>query len=422
MIKELKKDSRKISKRVILSCMVITAVTISNCSMAKAIDTNNTIATNVSSAVNINGGHKFIIDSPSKSYDDINKAEKVTGFKFKVPDFLPKDYHLDGISVEKASDSENAVEIFFDTSNKKLNNITLQVSKSNHIEALKSIEKRKNSEASKIDAEEKSMKLGNINGSNVTLTITSPAEKLKDEVVKDEFTEVNKYFVWQNDGISYSIEYSWTTKSGGKPSKEMFNLSEDNIQKIAESLKYLEDAKSVDYSPVKREVSTEIGVMEIYDKEDLEKAKSLLGFNPKLPLKINNDVSIKNSSVGVSYVSDIKNNKIIYDLNSFYTNKNGSITFWEGKNSKEYDEIKKNGYFTEKNWKTNEDMQIKAEKLNVNNIEVFKYIEKGIEDEKAGSANYLWKEDGVYYGVTFFWNIENTDEIAKAFVNSKPIN
>jgi len=41
MIKELKNHSHKISKKAILSCMVIAAVAISNCSMVKALDTNN---------------------------------------------------------------------------------------------------------------------------------------------------------------------------------------------------------------------------------------------------------------------------------------------------------------------------------------------------------------------------------------------
>lgn len=421
MIKELKKDSHKISKRAILSCMVLAAVTISNCTMVKALDTSNATVTTASSDVNTNGEHKFIIDSPMKDYDDINKAESIIGFKFKVPDYLQQGSKLGSIQITKLSDNDNAVKMYFDNENKDAKTITFQVSKSNHIDALKKLSSRNLSADSTIETEELDMKLGDISGKNVTLTVTSPSEKLKDGTLTDGYTEINKYFVWENDSLYYSIKYNSTFKSGDKASKERANYSEADVEKIAESIVYPEEAKSVDYSPVKREVSTEIEVMEIYDKEDLEKAKGLLGFNPKLPLKINDDISIKDSGVGIASDSDIKNNKINYELNSFYSNKNGSITFNEGRTSKEYDEIEKNGYFNEKNWKTNENMQIKAEKLNINNKEVFKYEEKVIEEGQEPDCIYLWKEDGIYYSVIIFGNVENSNEIAEDFINSKPI-
>jgi len=424
MIKEFKRNSNKISKKTILSCMVIAAMTISNCSVVKAMDTTSANANALSSSqVNVNGEHKFIIDSPLKSYDDINKAEQAADFKFKVPNFLPEGNKLGAIQVRKVIDKDNIVQIYFEGTNEIPFDITFQASKTEHVAALKKMESEKmgTTKNPKIEDKEETMKLGEINGKSVTLSITSPSEKLENGVVTDEFTEIYKYFVWENEGVSYSIKYNSIIKKGDKTSKKSLNLSEDVIKKIAESIKYPEEAKGVDYSPIKREVSTEIGVMDIYDKEDLEKAKSLLGFNPKLPLKINQDINIKDSGVGISYGSDIKNNKINYELNSFYSNKSGSITFWEGKTSKEYDEIKKNGYYSMKDWKTNEVMKIKADKLNINNKEVFKYEVKPIEQEDCSYMCYIWNEEGVYYSVIFFGNTQNSDEIVKAFVDSKPI-
>ncbi len=81
--------------------------------------------------------------------------------------------------------------------------------------------------------------------------------------------------------------------------------------------------------------------MMIYDKEDLESAKKYLGFNPKFPLKINEDITINQSAVGISDNSDIKNNNISYELDNIYRNKNGSITFNQKKASKEYEDMKK---------------------------------------------------------------------------------
>jgi bla regulator protein blaR1 len=424
MIKEFKRNSNKISKKTILSCMVIAAITSSNCTVVKAMDTTSTNVTALSSnQVNVNGEHKFIIDAHLKVYDDINKAEQAAGFKFKVPNFLPEGNKLGAIQVKKVMDKNNIVQIYYDGINQVPFDITFQVSKTEHVEALKKMESEKmgTTKNPQIETKEEDMKLGGINGKSLTLSITSPSEKIENGVVTEEFTEIYKYFIWENEGLSYSVKYNSVIKRGDKTSKNSLNLSEDIIKKIAESIKYPEEAKGVDYSPIKREVSTEIGVMDIYDKEDLEKAKGLLGFNPKLPLNINQDINIKDSGVGISYDSDIKNNKINYELNSFYTNKSGSITFWEGKNSKEYDEIKKNGYHSMENWKTNEVMKLKADKLNINNKEVFKYEVKPIEQGEQSYMVYTWNEDSVYYSVVFFGNTPNSDEIVKGFVDSKPI-
>ncbi len=424
MIKEFKRNSNKISKKTILSCMVIATMTISNCSVVKAMDTTSTNVTSLSSSqLNVNGEHKFIIDAHLKVYDDINKAEQAANFKFKVPNFLPEGNKLGAIQVRKVMDKDNIVQIYYDGTNQTPFDITFQVSKTEHVSALKKMESEKmgTTDNPKIEAKEEAMKLGDINGKSVTLSITSPSEKLENGITTEEFTEIYKYFIWENEGLSYSVKYNSVIKKGDKTSENSLNLSEDTIKKIAESIKYPEEAKVVDYLPIKREVSTEIGVMDIYDKEDLEKAKGLLGFNPKLPLNINQDINIKDSGVGISYDSDIKNNKINYELNSFYTNKSGSITFWEGKTSKEYNEIKNNGYYSMENWKTNEVMKLKADKLNINNKEVFKYEVKPIEQGEQSYMVYTWNEGDVYYSVIFFGNTQNCDEIVKGFVDSKPI-
>lgn len=424
MVKEIKRKSQKISKKAILSCMIITSITVSNCSMVKALDTNSNSVTTTMNQEEINGQHKFFIDAPLKTYEDIDKAEMVAGFKFKVPDYIPNGDKFDCFHIRKLTENDNAVQIFFDGEDQVPFDITLQVSKTNHQEALKKIETAKigTTKNPKVETSEEAMTLGDINGTSFSLSITSPSEKLENGYVTEEFTELNKYFIWENEGLYYSVKYSSIIKRGEKTSKRSLNLSEDIIEKIAESIKYPEEIKNIDYSVPKRELSTEVATLVIYDKDDLENAKKLLGFNPKFPLKINDYISITGSDVGISYDSDIENNKINYELNSFYSNQKGSITFLQGKTSKKYEEIKKNGYRSLENWKTKEVMQLKADKLNINNKEVFRYEEKGIEEGQGSSMTYIWKEDGVYYSVIFFKNIENSDELVKAFVNSSSIN
>ena len=417
MIKEFKKGSYKISRMAVLSCIVATTVVLTNGVTVRALDSNNiTLTTSTNTVVNTKDEPKFLIDAPVKVYDNIEKVQKVAGFKFKVPDILPalNKAEANSFQVIKLTDNDNVLHIYFGNDI----NFTFQVSEKDPLEYLKKIENEKNgtSDKLKVECEEQSMKLGEIDGFCVTLTDTAPADKIENGYIIKARQHIDKYFAWKNEGLWYSIKYNSTLKIEGENSKQKLDISQDNIEKIANSIKYPDEIKNVNYS-IEREVSTEIGVMDIYDKEDLEKARKILGFNPKLPLKINDDIIINDSGVGISGDSDIKNNKINYEIDNFYSNKNGSITFHQGTTSKDYEEIKKNGYLTMENTEDNKPKRIKAEKLNINNNEVFKFEET----EDTYTLIYIWKEDNIYYSVVFFDNAENSDEIIKEFVNSKPI-
>lgn len=200
------------------------------------------------------------------------------------------------------------------------------------------------------------MKLGEINGISLIMLIIRLFEKLLIGLVVGEFKEINKYFIWENDGLYYCILYNLVIKSEDNDSKERLNFLEDIIEKILEFIKYLEEVKNVDYLVLNCEFLIEVGVMKIYDNEDLEKVKSFFGFNLKFLLKINDDISINDLVVGILGDFDIENNKINYEFNSFYFNLNGLIIFNVSKSLKEYDDIEKNGYFNRENWKIKEFM------------------------------------------------------------------
>jgi len=416
MIKQFKKSSYKISRMAAIGCLIATSVTFTNGVTVKALERNNTGIATARNIVNINDKHKFLIDAPLKAYNNIEKVEKVIGFKFKVPDFIPEPNkaEVDSLQVIKLSDNDNVLLIYLANNV----NFSFQASEKDPLEYLKKIETEKygKSDKLKIESEEQTMKLGETNGFCITVTTTSPAETMENGYIRKESQDVDKYFAWKNEGLWYSINYNSILNIKGEESKQMLDISKNNIEKIAKSIKYPEVIRNVDYS-VKEEVSTEVCVMSIYDKEDLEKAKNILGFNPKLPLKINEDINISGAVVQVSVDSDIKNNKINYEIDNFYTNKNGSITFNQARTSRDYEDIKKNGYFIDKATEDNKPKQIKAEKLDINNNEVFKYSE----NEYIPTLTYRWKENGIYCSVIFFDEAENSDEIIKTFVNSKPI-
>jgi bla regulator protein BlaR1 len=407
MIKELKNINHKISTKTILSCIIATTMVLTNFVIAKGIDSNSITTTNFSNTQNTKDQHEFIIDAPVKFYDDIKKAERVADFKFKVPDYFPKGYQVECFEFRKLSKKDNGLGIIFENKN---GFFSFLISEQDPADSLKVIESEKSKaiENSKVESVKKPMKLGEINGLNVTVTTILPARQIGQSYSKESKT-VNNYFAWKDQGLWYSIEYN--SKSNSEEiNNDSVTLSNDDIKSIAKSIKYPEEIKSINYC-VQKDVSAGNPAVNIYDKEDIEKTKSILGFNPKFPLKINEDINITSSIIGIT---DIEKNKISYELNNFYSNKNGSITFCQSKNSSIYEDIKENGYISKGN---NEGEQVQAGKLMINNNEVFKYSSKGI----ASQVNYIWKENDIYYGVVFFINIENSDEIVKEFINSKPL-
>lgn len=413
MIRELKRTSIKFPLRIILICMIIVIISLGNNLIIKGAEVNITSSTSIlNDKMKKNG---FIIDSPIKFYDNIKKVEKVANIKFKVPDFLPDKNKVNGFEIRKLSEKDNAVVIFFENSD---DNFSFLVSASDPVETLKAIEDNRTKAIAniKVDSQKQPLKLGDINGLNVTLSITLPARQIGNNYSK-ESNKISNYYIWKNEGLWYSLEYNSNSKSE-ENRNALVNISKENVINIIKSLNYPEKVKNVDYSLV-RSASAEIPSSNIYDMEDLDCAKTLLGFSPKFPLNIGEDIKITGAIVGISRECNTKNHVTQYELNNFYSNKNGSITFTEQKNSKIYDNINKNGYLPpyEESGKDSVIQQTKAEKLNISNIEVFKYFSKS----SIPQVNYVWKENDIYYSLSIFVNTLNSDEIAKGFIASKSI-
>lgn len=422
MIKNFKKGSYRMSAAAVACCVVVSGVVLTNAVNAKSMKADN--ATAVSSDKNSvkKQESKFIIDSKLKSYHDLKKAQEVVGFKFKVPDFLPEGYNpTDSFQVIKVSDKDNVLKTFFDCrkGGKISGSFEFYVSRVNIEEFLrKDAENRnkqmqdpknpnesKSDKSGKVETSKEAMNLAGINGSNITIKSALPGD----------YSEICKFFVWQNEGMWYSIKYS---QELGKSEnlKKFTNISIDDIGKVATSIKYTEAVKNLNYS-VEREISTELATLMIYDKEDLNKAKELLGFDPKLPLTINNDIKINESSVGISGDSDIKNKKVNYELNTFYSLKGVHLTFTEEKSLPDYESIKKNGYIEI------DKKEIKVQNLKIGDKEVFKYEDsfQSEPDKQSKDEHYIWEENGFYCSVSIFGQVTNPDEIVKGFVNSKSI-
>lgn len=400
MIKNFKKGSYKMSAAAAICCVLAGGIIFTSGVTAKDVRTDNIVtAVNNKNSIKKQEEDKFLIDSQIKLYNNLKKAEEIAGFKFKVPDYLPANYRaLPMFNIMRNSDKANVLRIVFQKpAHKVLDNkfFSFQASKENMEKVLKR-DAEEISEDTKVQISKREINLGGINGYNITIkSICSNGSK-----------NIRKYFVWQNEGIWYSIEY------GCGESDDVLELSIDDIGKVASSIKYVEDIKNVDYS-VKKEFLTEIEPLLIYDKDDLKKAKELLGFTPKFPLNINKNITIDRAEVILLEDSDIKNEKFNYELNMSYISKVdnlfliGAVSFSQRKDSKNYDDARK-----------------KVNSIKIDGKEVFKYElyeEESKENKRLKEYIYIWKENGVYCEVSILEGNGNSDEIAKEFINSNEI-
>lgn len=112
-------------------------------------------------------------------------------------------------------------------------------------ESLKKInESRNNTDNNQdIQVNEQNMNINNIKGRCIELIISDIESNNSDGNLFD--SECVKYFVWEDEGVSYAIEYS-SIFIGDRVMGA--SLSQEEIGKIAESLKQLNEIKNVDYT------------------------------------------------------------------------------------------------------------------------------------------------------------------------------
>ena len=421
MIKSFKNDSYKISAKAALGCLVAAVVVCTNGITVNALDVNSVSSNNAYNQTSIENRHEFLVDSTVKSYDDLNKVRDILGFEFKLPDYSLGYGALDSIyQVIKISDDSNVIDAHFrdGDSNK---NLTLEIFKDDPVEALSKIYESHNRfgrSNSKIEASKEQMNVGSVYGNSITLKITTPERTIDNQIVPESIDE-GKYFVWENDGMFYAIPYANRYEINGQV-KQDNKFENEELDRIAISLKNIDEIKDVDYlSVVPQELSTETGIMNIYDKDDLNKAQKILAFNTKMPLTVNS-INIQDSMVGITSDSDVENNNINYELNNFYKDGKSMMTFSQSKQDtfNRYATAKDKGYIY-----INE-TNINTEKIYIDDNEVYRDMEKDVDQENSKetiSVGYFWQKDGIYYTLTIFNTDGYHDEIAKEFINSKTI-
>lgn len=397
-MKKFKKGSYKMSAAAVICCMLAGGIVFTNSVAAKNVKSGSvaTIMNNVSIK---NSSSKFLIDAPTKYYNNLKRAEEIIGFKVKVPAYLPVNYEVSTkFQVTKVSNKDNCLKVsfadnkehYFDFEVSKANMETClkQIADNEYNQALETVPKAmKEKDKGKVEISKEAMNIAGIKGFNIIIKTTLPGD----------YTTIDKFFAWESKGVCYGIGYNKEGKG--------FNvgISTNEIGKIASSIKYVQDVKNVNYS-LKKDTTGENEGISVYDIEDLKEAKELIGFNPKFLLNVNKDITIDGSYAAVLPQNNAKTN---YELDTWYNAKVGTIPFIQYTNSKYYDQKKKS-----------------ADSININGKEVFKYVtyEETENNKKLKEYNYTWQEKGFYCEVSILEDDGNPDQLAEMFVNSNSLN
>lgn len=431
MIKGFKKGSYKMTGKTALGCLVAAVVVFTNGVNVSALDTGR--LSGVSSVQSVSQlNNSFLVDAKIKNYNciDIDKVTKIAGYKFKVPDYIIDGNSLGGYVIQKLSTGNNSVSISFGGKDDDKDNFSIVVLKDNPVESLKEIKENRIHDLydifndnlvadDKTKVDEQEVTIGDVKGKNVEVTVT----KLEDNSGKERIPETkfySKYFLWENSGVYYAIEYNYGEEDESEHN-DWTNISQDEVGKIAQSLKDVSDINNVDYHKNSTMVSS------IYDKEDLQKAEKILGFNPKVSLKVSDNFVLYDLDVYPTFdsfnrdsdevlVLDPENKNINYALRSSYKDGDNEVAFFQSKHDtlNMFKQIKANGYFE------NEDGKINADKVEIDGKDIYKYeTSDTIEGKTSKTINYTWEDNGIYYLVYVSDTNDNQDNIVKEFINSK---
>lgn len=133
MIKNFKKGSYRMSAVAVICCILAGGIMFTNGVNARDMKRS----TNVSVVIN-KENNKILVDTPIRCYVSLKKAEKITGAKVKVPNYIPRNHAVvPSFQVIKISDKEYSLRMLFDDENHI--NFTFQASRGNMEKGLKQI-------------------------------------------------------------------------------------------------------------------------------------------------------------------------------------------------------------------------------------------------------------------------------------------
>lgn len=407
MIAKFRKGSYKLSAVAILLVLSLSAVMLTNASeTAKSADS---VANSSLKIERLNDWAKW--------FNNLERANDYSGFRFKVPDYLPEGYRLENVVVEEnyVNRTDNLAFFTFVSNFGKEDRrvIELVASKGNILSTHDLVWGTGNiapyswGAAQALTYRHDEVTLANIQGTLVTQ---------KQNYERHE-PETAKSFVWQDEGVWYAINYyseNHTLKEGHP--LHWRNISQDELEKIVQSMTFPEQIRHVSYDGKGNSFP-------LYDETDLREAKDILGFKVKFPLELSNNqlrlidsklLKAGDQNTGYSFRPNADAIRNSYRVP--YDSKGGELN----------DEL---GLYQSKVPLVDVAKLSFIRALDLNGVEVSVCEDtKNVYDEYQRSSTkdtrsqtyYLWKQDGIYYTAVFLGLDKNREENIKTLILAPP--
>ncbi|QAY65844.1 M56 family metallopeptidase [Paenibacillus protaetiae] len=393
MIAKFKQGSYRLSAIAILLILVLGAVVLTNGNVeSNAPQAAGSKQTNTVSSFQIDR----LIPS-SKWFNNLDRALDFSTFDFKVPDYLPEGYHLKNVELNENFSKRNKADLIefvtinfvSDFGQADERNIVVYASKGKgtlleHNLLWGASYSQEPDHAPSYKQED--LIVGDVNG--VMYTDKMPRYKQKPATAKS--------FVWQDNDVTYSINYFSD------------DLSQGELAPIVRSYALPDQVQHVDYKG-------EGNSFPLYDETDLRAAKTILGFPVKFPFDIP-DYGLKLFDSLMLQAGD---------QNTEFPIRPDSDTLWSSYrvpyDSAVYEVNDYVSLYQSKAPVVDTKKLSLLRKLEINGIEIFAYADNDhIYSEPIHSDTnklkfktqtyYLWQQDGIYY-TAFFLGWTNTRKI-----------
>ncbi|WP_226002252.1 peptidase M56 [Paenibacillus sp. BJ-4] len=416
MIAKFRKGSYRLAAAAIILVLVLSGV-ILTITLKSGKNTESAVDPNVSSMKGTFSSWKVErLNDWAKWFPSLARANDFSGFRFKVPDYLPPGYQLQNVEVLKkyVNRIDNQVTITFVSNFGKSDEkkFTLLVSKGNLLQTYsRSVagDVRSNAPASWGNAQVRAYKQDEVTYAGIKGTLVTQIQNYEYHQPERE-----KSFVWQDEGVWYAMNYYSENHSREGHPEFWTNISQGELEKFLLSFTFPQQIQNVSYDGKGNSFP-------LYDEKDLLEAKKILGFKVKFPIGLSNNQLKLIDSILLQ----------AGDQNTGYDFRPGADSieniYHAEYNSKIYEINDELALYQSKVPIVNAAKLSVIRKLNINGIDisvgednnnVYNEYGRGTTNKKdtRSQTYYLWKQNDIYYTAIFLGLDKNQEEIVKTLV------
>ena len=398
MIAKFKKGSYKLSLAAILLVIVLSVIVLTKAPAAgkSTLTKDNILSTNTSS-VNTGSNLYPVYNDRFRWFHSLDRALDFPKYDYKVPDYLPDGYQLDGIiyfkNVTNIKDtnpvidgvSVSFVSHFGETNEQR---IEVKASKGNgnlleHGELWGAPYSQIPPNPNKpLEYRQEAVTIGNVQG---TLFTEMRSNKKR--------PETGKSFYWQDGSIWYAINYYGE------------HMSMEDLKKMVQSFVIPKEVQHVRYDGAGNSFP-------MYDAKDLIAAKNILGIKVKIPqelpgLQLSGSILLRAGDKNTSYGFRQATNALwtTYWTTTYHTPNGSSVSLYQSK---------------EPLFDVSRLSLIRT--MELDGVEISTYDDKNhvylSSDKNIKLPYYLWKQNEIYYAAVF-WGMDKLPEnIMKAIISA----